>query len=125
VSNGKRTAGRPSKYPPEFRHDAALMVLDEDRSIADVARSVGVNEGTLGNWVAAERKKREQARDGLDIDERAELAVLRAEVKNLRMERDLLKRSVAFWVKETVRHEALVDRAVVKGHRLRLVAASR
>lgn len=101
MSNGKRTAGRPSKYPAEFRRDAALMVLDEDRSIADVARSVGVNEGTLGNWVALERKKRDQARDGLDIDERSELVELRSEVKNLRMERDLLKRSVAFWVRET------------------------
>jgi hypothetical protein len=43
----------------------------------------------------------------------------------LRMERDLLKRSLAFWVKESVRHEALPNRAVVKGHRHRFVAADR
>ena len=51
-------------YPPEFRNDAVAMVLDEGRAIADVARAVGVNEGTLGNWVAKERVER-GLRDGL------------------------------------------------------------
>jgi transposase len=55
------------------------MVLDEQRSIADVARSIGVNEGTLGNWVAKARRER-SAGVGLNGDERTELAELRAEV---------------------------------------------
>ena len=93
-------AGRPSKFPPEFRRDAVAMVLDAGRSIADVGRSVGVNPGTLGNWVGLERIERGD-RDGLTIDERADLAELRAENAQLRMERDLLKRSLAFWIKET------------------------
>lgn len=96
----KSRGGRPSKFPPEFRRDAVAMVLDEERPIADVARSLGVNPGTLGNWVAQERIERGE-RDGLTVDERAELADLRAECSQLRMERDLLKRSLAFWVKET------------------------
>ena len=96
----KRVGGRPSLYPPEFRRDAVTMVLDEERAIADVARSVGVNEGTLGNWVSKERVERGQ-RAGLTIDERGELIDLRTENARLRMERDLLKRSLAFWVKET------------------------
>ena len=87
-------------YPPEFRRDAVALVLDEGRAIADVARSVGVNEGTLGNWVNKERIAR-GLRDGLTIDERGELTDLRSENARLRMERDLLKRSLAFWVKET------------------------
>ena len=100
MSNRKRSrVGRPSKFPPEFRRDAVAMVLDEDRSIADVGRGIGVNPGTLGNWVALERIERGD-RDGLTVDERADLAELRAENTQLRMERDLLKRSVAFWVKE-------------------------
>ena len=99
MSNRKRPRGRPSKYPPEFQRDAVSMVIDEQRSIADVARSIGVNEGTLGNWVAKARRER-SAGVGLNGDERAELAELRAEVTQLRMERDLLKRSMAFWVKE-------------------------
>lgn len=96
----KSRGGRPSKFPPEFRRDAVALVLDESRQVADVARSVGVNEGTLGNWVRLERVERGE-RDGLTIDERAELVELRADNGQLRMERDLLKRSLAFWVKES------------------------
>jgi len=96
----KRGPGRPSKYPPEFQRDAVSMVLDEERSIADAARATGVNPGTLGNWVAAERDRRAEGVE-LDVDERAELAELRAECAQLRVERELLKRSLAFWVKET------------------------
>ena len=92
-SSKKRSRGRPSKYPPEFQRDAVGMVLDEERSIADVARSIGVNEGTLGNWVAKARRER-QIDEGVTVDDRAENA-------QLRMERDLLKRSLAFWVKES------------------------
>lgn len=51
----KSRGGRPSLFSSEFRRDAVGLVLDEQRAIADVARSVGVNEGTLGNWVRLER----------------------------------------------------------------------
>ncbi len=54
----KRRPGRPAKYPLEFQRDAVAMVLDESRLIADVARSIGVNEGTLGNWVSKARRER-------------------------------------------------------------------
>jgi transposase-like protein len=100
MSSRKKSRGRPSKWPAEFRRDAVAMVLDEDRSIADVARAVGVHAGTLGNWVGLERVERGE-RDGLTVDERSDLAELRAENAQLRMERDLLKRSLAFWIKET------------------------
>jgi transposase len=100
MSTRKRSRGRPSKYPPEFQRDAVAMVLDEDRAIAEVGRAIGVNEGTLGNWVACERRARAGS-DPVSVDERAELALLRAENAQLRMERDLLKRSMAFWVKES------------------------
>jgi transposase-like protein len=99
MSNRKWPRGRPSRYPPEFQRDAVVMVLDEGRAIAEVGRAIGVNEGTLGNWVAKARRER-SAGAGLNVDERAELAELRAEVTQLRMERDLLKRSMALWVKE-------------------------
>ena len=101
MSNRKKPArGRPSKFPPEYRRDAVARVLDEQRPIAEVGRAIGVNPGTLGNWVGLERIERGD-RQGLTADERSDLADLRAENAQLRMERDLLKRSLAFWVKES------------------------
>jgi transposase len=76
------------------------MVLDGGRPIAEVGRAIGVNPGTLGNWVGLERIERGD-RQGLTVDERSDLVELRAENTQLRMERDLLKRSLAFWIKET------------------------
>lgn len=87
-------------FKPEFKRDAASMVLDEGRTIADVARSLDIGESNLGNWVRQERIDRGE-REGLTSDERIELAELRREVANLRMERELLKRATAFWVKES------------------------
>jgi transposase-like protein len=92
-------ARRRGRYPKEFRRDAAALVIDQKRTVADVARELGVVEQTLGNWVRQERIDRGE-REGLSTEEREELTRLKREVKRLTMERDLLKRSVAFWVKE-------------------------
>ena len=64
-----------------------------------MARELDVVEQTLGNWVRQERIDRGE-REGTTTEVREENARLRREVKRLTMERDLLKRSVAFWVKE-------------------------
>lgn len=59
-------------------------------------------EGTLGNWVKQAREARE-GRDGMSKDDYEELKRLRAENAELRMERDVLKRSVVLWVKEATK----------------------
>ena len=84
----------------EFKRDAVAMVINDGRSIRSVAVGLGVGETSLGNWV---RQARIDAgdREGLTTTERAELAELRKENSRLRMERDLLKRATAFWVKES------------------------
>ncbi len=92
-------ARRRGRYPKEFRRDAATLVIDQKRTVADVAKELGIVEQTLGNWVRQERIDRGE-REGLSTEEREELGRLKREVKRLTMERDLLKRSVAFWVKE-------------------------
>jgi transposase-like protein len=92
-------ARRRGRYPKEFRRDAAALVIDQKRTVADVATELGVVEQTLGNWVRQERIDRGE-REGTTTEVREENARLKREVKRLTMERDLLKRSVAFWVKE-------------------------
>lgn len=87
-------------FTEEFKRDAVALVIDEGRKIIDVARSLGVGDGTLGNWVRQARIDRGE-RAGLSTSERTELVELRRENARLRMERDLLKRATAFWVKES------------------------
>lgn len=92
-------ARRKGRYPKEFRRDAAALVIDQHRTVADVARELDLVEQTLGNWVRQERIDRGEL-EGTTTEVREENVRLRREVKRLTMERDLLKRSVAFWVKE-------------------------
>ncbi len=90
------------KFEQEFRVGAVRIVRESGKPIAQVARELGINEGTLGNWVATDRRARERGNGALSGDERAELVRLRRENAELVMERDVLKRSVALWVKEAM-----------------------
>ena len=90
------------KYDREFREGAVRIVEETNKPITQVARDLGVNEGTLGNWVQRARAARE-GHGELSKDDYEELKRLRAEVAELRMERDVLKRSVVLWVKEATK----------------------
>ena len=90
------------KYSAEFRTDAVELRPSAGRPIAQVAKDLGINEGTLGNWVNADRRRRGDGNGALSEDERAELTRLRKENAELTMERDVLKRSVALWVQDAM-----------------------
>ena len=76
------------------------VVEETGKPVAHVARALGVDEGTLGNWVRGDRVERS---GGLGSDERAELVRLREENAALRMERGVLKRSAIVWVSGATR----------------------
>jgi transposase len=87
------------KFDAQFKEGAVRIVRETGKPIAQVARELGISDGTLGNWVRLD----ERAGDGrLNESEREELKRLRRENAELAMERDVLKRSVALWVKEAM-----------------------
>ena len=90
------------KFDEDFKQGAVRIVRETGKPIAQVARELGINEGTLGNWCARRRRGSEGANPALSESERAELARLRTENIELRMQRDVLKRSVALWVNEAM-----------------------
>jgi transposase len=88
------------KFTAEFKRDAVALVRSSGQPIAQIATDLGIYDSTLGNWVRQDRIDRGE-QQGLTSTERARLAELEAENTKLRMERDLLKRTVAFWVNQT------------------------
>jgi transposase len=89
------------KFDRDFKEGAVRLVRETGKPIAQVARELGIHDGTLGNWVNADRRRR--SGDGaVSEDERAELARLRKENAELAMRCDVLKRSVALSVDEAM-----------------------
>jgi transposase-like protein len=84
-------------FSPEYREEAVKMVLESSRPIAQVARELGLNEGTLGNWVNAYRRAHAGEEPPLTISERARLRELEKEVRELKMEREFLGKAAAFF----------------------------
>jgi transposase len=96
------------RFDPEFREGAVRIVKETGKPVAQVARDLGINPCTLHNWMKADREREAQG-GGLDESEREELARLRRQKAEwekaraeLEMEREVLKRSVVLWVKDSM-----------------------
>jgi transposase len=92
--------GRYQKFTPEFREEAAKMVVDSPRPIAQVAREIGVSETTLGNWVRAYREAHAEDEPPLQLSERARLRELERQNRELEMENAFLKKAAAYFARE-------------------------
>ena len=95
----KRRARR--SFTDEYKEGAVRLVLDEGKTIAQVARDLDLTASTVATWVKYERADRTKGKTGLTTEEREELSRLRKENRQLKMERDLLKKWAAFFAKET------------------------
>jgi transposase len=91
---------RPRRqFDEEFRTQAVRLVLDEGKTVGAVARDLDLTPSALRLWVSRARAERSHGRTGLTAAEREELARLRKEVRELRTERDILKKAAAFFAK--------------------------
>jgi transposase len=98
---GSDSLGRRARrqFSDEFRAGAVRLVLDEGKTIGAVARELDLTPSALSVWVRHAQADRTKGRTGLTSDERSELAALRKDNRELRMERDILKKAAAFFAR--------------------------
>ncbi len=109
MENGPKQDGNDAPKPrrarrsftDEFKAGAVHLVLDEGKTVGQVARDLDLTPTALGSWVKQARADRSNGKTGLTTEERAELAKLRRENRELRIERDSLKKAAAFFAKES------------------------
>ena len=97
--NGARRERRA--FTEEFKAGVVRLVLDEGRTIGSVSRDMDLTESAVRLWVEHARADRTGGKTGLTTEERAELSRLRKENRELRMEREILKKAAAFFAKES------------------------
>ena len=76
------------------------MVIESSRAIAEVAREIQVNEGTLGNWVNRYRVEHADEEPPLSVSDRARLRELERENRELRLKAEFLGKAAAFFAQE-------------------------
>ena len=99
MDRAKRERRARRSFTDEFKAGAVRLVLDEGKTIPQVARDLDLTESALRTWVERSRADRTQGKTGLTTVEREELARLRKENRELRLEREILKKAAAFFAK--------------------------
>jgi transposase len=98
VANGSVKRAR-RRFSEEFKAGAIRLVLDEGKTVGAVARELDLTPSALGRWVQQAEADRSKGKTGLTTAEREELARLRKENRELRLEREILKKAAAFFAK--------------------------
>ena len=98
---GKKPKRTRRKFTDEFKEGAVRLVLDEGKPISHVARDLDITHSGLSEWVKRAKADRGIGRPGvLTTAEREELSRLRKENRELRLEREILKKAAAFFARE-------------------------
>ena len=101
MSNTTKPRRSRRRFDDEFKAGAARLVLDEGQTVGRVARDLDLTESALRVWVDRARADRTKGRTGLTSEERDELRRLRKDNRQLRLERDVLKKATAFFARES------------------------
>jgi len=103
MSRMAKTEGRRTrrKFTDEFKAGVVRLVLDEGKSAGAVARELDLTDSAVRAWVAQAQADRTKGKTGLTTAEREELARLRKENRELKLERDVLKKAAVFFAKES------------------------
>jgi transposase len=101
MESGVKKRRSRRNFTDEFKAGAVRLVLDEGKTVSRVARELDLTESALRIWVERVRAERTNGKTGLTTAEREELARLRKECRELRMERDILKKAAAYFAKES------------------------
>jgi transposase len=104
VARGRTTRPR-RRFSAEFKEGAVRLVLDDKKAIRQVARDLDIATTSLTRWIEKEEvrrgiKKERPAPIELTVDERAELQELRKRVRELEVDKAILKKAAAFFAKE-------------------------
>ena len=92
---------RPSRHSPEFQRDAVALVRSSPhRTIVEVATELGVNRETLRSWVRREERAGALAAGGMGQAELEELRTLRKKVKELELEKEILRKAAQYFARE-------------------------
>ncbi len=95
-----KKARRPRRsFTEEFKAGAVRLVLDQGKSVSGVARDLDLTASALQAWVTQARADRSKGKTGLTTAEREELTKLRKQVRELTMERDILKEAAVIFAK--------------------------
>jgi transposase-like protein len=87
------------RFSPQFKAEAVQLVIETGRPVAEVARDLGIHDGTLGNWVNAWRRAHPEPDQPLSPVERVRVQEMEAEIRRLRMENEFLKKAAAFFAR--------------------------
>jgi transposase len=101
MAKGTRPQRVRRSFTDEFKDGAIRLVLDEGKTVSQVGRDLDVSQSVVGNWVKQARADRSNGKTGLTTEERSELVKLRREVRELRLQRDILKKAAAFFARES------------------------
>ena len=100
MSKGKQRMGK-RKFTEEYKQDAVGLVVSQGISVAQAAEDSGIGKSTLEKWVRLYRSDHPEEKP-LSLSEREELRQLRKEIQTVRMERDFLKKTAAFFARSMI-----------------------